>query len=281
MNAPRKERVLITVKTYPTLSAKYVETVCTAGIREDGSWVRIYPVPFRRLGETEQYRLFDWVECQLERNVSDYRPESFRPLDLHGFRTVGHIDTRNNWRERRRAILEKSRIYDRFEDVIDRAKAREISLAVFKPAQVTDFTWRASDREWNPQRLDKIQDLAKQNTLFEEEAWGNTFKIVEKIPYDFSYSFKDISGKTRKLTILEWQLGALYRNCLKSCDGNEQEALVKVRQKYFDEFVKTDLHFFIGTTLQFHSIAPNPWMIIGVFPIPRERQPDLGLLEST
>lgn len=43
------ERVLITVKTYPTLSKKYGETVCTAGLREDGSWVRIYPVPFRQL----------------------------------------------------------------------------------------------------------------------------------------------------------------------------------------------------------------------------------------
>jgi len=29
-----KERVLITVKTYPTLSTKYGELVCTAGIRE-------------------------------------------------------------------------------------------------------------------------------------------------------------------------------------------------------------------------------------------------------
>src|SRR5438552_18797925 len=30
------ERILITVKTYPTLSRKYGETVCTAGVREDG-----------------------------------------------------------------------------------------------------------------------------------------------------------------------------------------------------------------------------------------------------
>jgi hypothetical protein len=49
-----KQRVLITVKTYPTLSRKYGETVCTAGVRPDGSWVRIYPVPFRRLEEAEQ-----------------------------------------------------------------------------------------------------------------------------------------------------------------------------------------------------------------------------------
>lgn len=69
-----RERVLITVKTYPTLSRKYGETVCTAGVREDGSWVRIYPVPFRRLEEAEQYRKFDWLECDLIKSRSDPRP---------------------------------------------------------------------------------------------------------------------------------------------------------------------------------------------------------------
>jgi hypothetical protein len=50
----KKERVLIAIKTYPTLSRKYGETVCTAGVREDGTWIRIYPVPFRRLDEAER-----------------------------------------------------------------------------------------------------------------------------------------------------------------------------------------------------------------------------------
>ena len=74
-----EQRVLITVKTYPTLSRKYGETVCTAGVREDGSWVRIYPVPFRRLNEEQQYRKYDWLEARLVRNTSDPRPETFRP----------------------------------------------------------------------------------------------------------------------------------------------------------------------------------------------------------
>lgn len=40
-------KVLIAVKTYPTLSAKYDELVCTAGFKEDGTWIRVYPIPFR------------------------------------------------------------------------------------------------------------------------------------------------------------------------------------------------------------------------------------------
>ncbi len=71
-----KERILITVKTYPTLSRKHGETVCTAGIREDGSWVRLHPVPFRRLDEREQYRKFDWIELDVRKSISDHRLET-------------------------------------------------------------------------------------------------------------------------------------------------------------------------------------------------------------
>lgn len=131
-----KERILITVKTYPTLSKKYGETVCTAGVRADGSWVRLYPVPFRRLEEKEQYRKFDWLECRLDRNKSDPRPESYRPADFNELRPVAHIDTADNWRERRRILLKSARVYTSLNELIVGAKANQISLAVFKPARI-------------------------------------------------------------------------------------------------------------------------------------------------
>ena len=71
--------VLITVKTYPTISVKYDELVCTAGFREDGSWIRIYPVPFRKKTYDERYKNYDWISVDLERNEQDFRPESYRP----------------------------------------------------------------------------------------------------------------------------------------------------------------------------------------------------------
>ena len=49
----------------------------------------------------------------------------------------------------------------------------------------------------------------------------------------------------------------------------------KVKQKYFDQFLKTDPHLFLGTTLAWHKRAPNPWTIVGVLPIPHEKQRDL------
>lgn len=66
-------------------------------------------------------------------------------------------------------------------------------------------------------------------------------------------------------------------DCRCSSEGDELKALAKVRQKYFDAFTSKDLHLFLGTTQQWHQVAPNPWVIIGVFPIPHE--PQLGLFE--
>jgi hypothetical protein len=54
---------------------------------------------------------------------------------------------------------------------------------------------------------------------------------------------------------------------------SEPEALEKVRQKYFDEFVsKKDLYFFVGTTRQFHGWGKNPFLIIGTFHPPKVMQ---------
>jgi len=39
-----------------------------------------------------------------------------------------------------------------------------------------------------------------------------------------------------------------------------------------DEFATKDLYLFLGTTREFHGRAPNPFVIIGVFYPPIERQ---------
>ncbi len=82
-------------------------------------------------------------------------------------------------------------------------------------------------------------------------------------------------GRESKLQVLDWEVSALFWNCVKACNGDETLALEKVRAKYLDEFLTKDLHFFLGTTLQFHFVAPNPWVVIGVFPVPHHIQDDL------
>ena len=121
-----------------------------------------------------------------------------------------------------------------------------------------------------------LRAQTKQTEIFAEDAWRETFKVIPKLPFSFSYRFEDSEGKKSEMQVLDWEAGALYWNCLRGADGDESAALKKVRQKYLDEFLKRDLHFFLGTTQQFHFVAPNPWVIVGVLPIPHEGQ--LGLI---
>ena len=270
-----REKVLVTVKTYPTLSRKYGETVCTAGVRPDGSWVRIYPVPFRRLEEKEQYRKFDWMECDLVRGRNDPRPETRHPVDVKQLHPVAHMETTDNWGERRRLLLQTAKVYTTLQSLIDRAKANTVSLAVFKPAKITRFVWEEEERDWDPAKVEEMRKQTNQGELFAEETWRRAFKLIPKLPYSFSYEFEDAEGRKSKLQILDWGIGALFWNCLRRHGNDETVALEKVRVKYVDQFLQTDLHFFLGTTQQFHFVAPNPWVIIGVFPIPHERQEQL------
>ena len=270
-----RKRILITVKTYPTLSRKYGETVCTAGVCEDGSWVRIYPVPFRRLDEDEQYKKYDWIECDLRKSTSDPRPETYHPKDLKQIQTVAHVDTRDNWRERRRILLDTAQVHTRLQTLIDGAKEDGLSLAVFRPTRIKGFIWEAEEREWDSAKLEQMRNQTNQNELFADEAWRQTFKVIPKLPFSFSYQFEDYEGRASELQILDWEIGALFWNCLKSCDGDEPAALEKVKAKYMGQFCQKDLHFFLGTTQQFHFVAPNPWVIIGVMPIPHQTQMEL------
>ena len=68
------------------------------------------------------------------------------------------------------------------------------------------------------------------------------------------------------MMIEDLEIGALYWNSLKRHEGNESKACADVKKKYFEDFAKTkDLYLFLGTTREFHLIAPNPFVIIGTF----------------
>jgi hypothetical protein len=255
-------KVLITVKTYPTLSTKYEELVCTAGFREDGTWIRIYPIPFRKKSYREQYKKYDWIEADLVKNESDFRPESYRPKSTETeINVTGHIDTKGNWEGRKKICLGK--IYYNLTNLIAEAKDKNVgtSLAVFKPKEILDFYAEPTSREWDKDKLAKLNQL----NLFETTAQGD-FQVVQKLPYKFKFRILDNQDKESNMMIEDWETGQLYWNCLARHEGNEQKAIADVRKKYFDDFAKTkDLYLFLGTTRAHHHVSLNPFLIIGTF----------------
>jgi hypothetical protein len=259
------ERLLITVKTYPTLSKKYGELVCTAAVREDGSWVRLFPIPFRLLDYTKRYAKWSWIETALRKGTRDVRPETHHPVDPNAIRIAGKIGTASGWRDRRRLILERGRVYTSLRQIIDGAHKNQLSLAVFKPSEILDVRFELCDRDWNPEKVEHIRKMLDQGRLFEGDDWRTTLQLVRKLPYDTFYVYRDEDGKETKQLILDWEIGQLYWNCLKLSNGDEKGALDRVRNKLMTELTRTDLHLFLGTTEMFHLRAPNPWLIVGLF----------------
>lgn len=263
------ERILITVKTYPVPSKTYGETVCTAGLREDGTWVRVYPVPFRKLDKAKQYVKYQWVTFDLERNLSDFRPESHKLKSLEHTSFGEKVETKKDptWEKRRKIVLQN--VYDDLASLILDSKNPDkyTSLAVFKPARILDLVvekYSEEEMKSYAQKVRSLEEKAQQIDLFTQET--DPLDLVEKIPYKFSYSLIDVKGKASKMMIEDWEINVLYRNCLKSHGNNEKIAIEKVRQRYIDDFAMTkDLYLFLGTSKSKHMIARNPFMIIGTF----------------
>lgn len=267
-----KARVLITVKTYPLPSRSYTELVCTAGLLDGERWIRIYPVPFRLLQDGDKYPKYSWIEIDLVRNTKDFRPESYRPkLGVDERITVtDKIGTANAWAARKSYVLKE--VFTSMNELIKLAKDpnQRKSLATLKPSRIVDFVWEDDEREWKK----KWQDQLKQFNMFEPSAQYGQRKFVRKLPYKFSYRFlSEGDRQPHEMMIEDWEIGALFWNCLYRADGNEQVALELVKQKYLEEFAEKDLYLLLGTTLRFHAMsAPNPFVIIGVFYPPKTDQ---------
>ena len=266
-----KKKILITVKTYPSISTKYDELVCTAGFDEEGNWIRIYPIPFRKLSSDKRYSKYNWIEMDLTKNTNDFRPESYRPINIDAEDVIsfhGGINTKNYWEERKNIVLQN--VYDDIELLINEAKDQLKSLTIFKPTKIIDFIYEPTDREWDKKRLAAL----RQYNVFEEKK----FEVVRKLPFKFKYIFSDINGKECRLMNEDWELGALFWKGLQKNNGDEKAACEYVRKKYWNDFVLTkDLYFFLGTTKLFHLIAPNPFIIIGTFHPPIDHRKQLRL----
>ena len=269
-----KTRVLITVTTYPLPSRSYDELVCTAGVFENSAWIRIYPVPFQFL----EYRKWEWIELELDPHKSsdDFRPESYRPKhpDLGDLVVIRKLGTEQVWHERKQACLKK--IYTNLRTLINDSKdPQNVSLAAFKPRRLLKFIVEADDREWKEQWLEQL----KQVDMFTAGKYARDRARVpiDKIPYKFKYQFEDEEGKVSTMAIEDWEIGALYRNCLAAAEGDESISVKQVRDKYEQNFMQNkDIILFLGTTLKHRRARrANPFTIIGVFYPPRQPQQQL------
>lgn len=250
-------KVLITVKTAPIPSKKYDELVCTAGVLEDGTFVRLYPINFRDLPYSQQYEKYQWVEVDADRHTGrDQRKESWRPL---GELALGQtLDTKKNdptWSER--AAYVKPERATSIEALREMQARDRTSLGLVKPKKVVDLLVEPDAPEWSASML---QALA-QGRLWETRAKSK--QPPKKMPYRFKYHYfcDHPSCSGHKHTIEDWEVSRLYWRLIENGES-EQVAIAKVKQTFLDKICSDtrDTHFFVGTVL-----AHGTWLIIGTW----------------
>ena len=257
-----RRKILIATKTYPSISAKYKETVCTAGILLDGEekpmqWIRIYPIRFRELDFDRRYKRWSIISAEIERNEKDFREDSYRIND-NSIAVIREIGTRHSWEERKSLVLPLQL------SSISEIQVQGKSLGIIKPKSIEKYFYKKTDREWSSKQK-AIQD---QGDLFESSV------DLEKIPYQFGYKFTEVNDDKYSYTISDWEISQLYRGCRNrskaaTLEEKEKEAISKVKQKLEDEFLtKKDIYFIVGN-LKNHC---KVFMIIGVFYPPKATQ---------
>ena len=237
------ERILITVRTYPAISTKYIETVCTGGITDGGEWRRLYPVPLRYLDGERQYRTFDVVEVEVEPG-KDGRAETRMPR-LQTLRVASHLDS---WVPRCQWV--NPTVHTSLRAMIADGK----SLAPVAVREVMEFVANPTSKEWTAKQKDKL----RQEHLFEER------KELEKVPFDFRFRWRDGDGVEHNSHVLAWEFGETLRQYRRSYS----DPVERMRDKWMNDLCGPNrtVSFFMGNQARFRK----NFSVCGIFSPPKE-----------
>lgn len=265
MEKVRKERILILAKTYPSPSAQYVETSCVAGISQDGSMRRLYPVPFRMIEESRQFKKWQWIDVRIEKASKDHRPESHK-LYVDTIQCGDGIDTKQAWAARWE-WLERIPTFESVERLEERRLQHGLSIAILRPKRILGLViTKARSQEWTEEEKEKLIDDQMQGDLFSEAEVKKQVSELRKVPFDFYYRYvcDTPDGEHEyKTKIVDWEAGALYWNCHRSHGPNWE---VPFRDKLEFQLLSKDLMFLVGNQHRFQ----DQWLIISLIYPPRQ-----------
>lgn len=245
-----QKRVLITVRTYPTPAAKGAEVSCTAGITTEGQWIRLFPIPYRRLDREQKFSKYDWVDVRILK-AADHRPESYN-VDLDSIQRVGKIPPDAGW-QARMAVISPLKAHCLCCLKTQRDAHQSPTLGFFKPKWIRRLIIEPDRDDWTPEERAKLQQMS----LFDKKPMIE----LQKIPFRFRYEFvcDEPDCPSHTLSCTDWEMGESFRSWRKRYGSNWEE---KFREKFEEQMLhKNDTHFFVGTLHQ----HPATWIIIGLF----------------
>ena len=254
--AAEARKALIVVRTYPTPAKKGVEVSCTAAITDSGEWLRLFPVPYRRLAANQQFHKYQWIEVAVEK-AADPRPESHK-IRQDTLRILSDVLPTERYWQARKDIVFPLKLASLCAIQKRRDDYGSPTLGIFRPKAIERLIIAPAERpDWTPDQL----AVLRQGDLFDSEP----VEELEKIPFDFSYQFRceadTCTGHRMKCT--DWEMGQSWRKWRRKYGEDWERAF---RDRYERDMIENlDTHFYVGTLHQY----PNAWIIVGLFYPPR------------
>ncbi|MDN4185456.1 MAG: hypothetical protein QY871_00020 [Dehalococcoides mccartyi] len=246
------KKVLITARTYPVPSKKSIEVSCTAGITDEGDWVRLFPIPWRFLDSDKRFKKYQYIEAEILKSSSDPRSESYK-INIDTIKIISPpLSTNNKWESRKNIVYPKrSASLCQLQHECETYKIP--TLGIIKPQFIKRLIIEKSSPDWTESELAKL----RQYPLF-----GNAnIRELKKLPFTFKYEFQceEPGCKSHTLSCVDWEMGSSYLNWINRYGDNWES---KFREKWENTMInQNDTHFYVGTV----SDHPNSWIIIGLF----------------
>jgi len=257
-----EKKILIWAKTYPELSKKHLETVCTAGVLEDGSPVRLYPIPYRYTEIEKKFRKYQWITARIARNPNDPRPESYK-VDCDSI-TLGDLvnPTTDEWGKRAEIVFRHSDWqFQTWDSLMAAQQQNKTSLGCVTPRKIINIEIIPRSADEAKSFEEKVEDIRR--TIKAQQAQINLFE--ESIPADMRHlDFLEsririywlCSSETcqgHKMQVLDWELCELCRR-----EGDEK---AKQKLQSICDLSIYATRFFLGNLF----LHPTSFMIVGLW----------------
>ncbi|MGH8263652.1 MAG: hypothetical protein ACRET4_09240 [Steroidobacteraceae bacterium] len=238
----------ILVKAFPQPSKAHEETVCCAGITDDGrELLRLFPIRFRRLPKAHQFDRFDLIEM-IATKASDPRPESYR-VDEASIRLV----ERDTLTDAAKVRLWQPFIAPSLKELHADNRATNRSLGVIEPdpGSLKFLVKPAKDAAAEDRALAEQVRQVQQSSLLEDP-------LTPLATPEFAFAYRYTSaGHKHEHIIHDWEVQEAHRQ-YKRRYGTD--ALDHLTRMYGATIPTRNLHFIMGTM----AAHPRTFIVIGL-----------------
>lgn len=214
----KRERMLLWGMTYPELSRKHTEVVCTGAVFLDRpGLVRLYPLDLRYLTDKDgnplpkEHRPNKWsiISARVRRSTGrDIRPESYK-IDPETIEVEGRIGPeKDGWAEREKIMIRPEHMVSGLEEMQARQVEDSSSLGIVKDVEILDVELARAPKEQHDEWRARYDA-----TISEQDMWLPGQKPVPLPKYKPRIKFR-CPGDTKEYTrqVLDWEVIELAKH---------------------------------------------------------------------